>query len=114
MLATTDAGQPAHRQGLLHDTRASLRALSPQWLLNWREARFYARYGEVELHLLDILCDPDRDGIDVGGNDGAYVHFMRHYCKTVHTYEPEPALAEGLITKFQHANVVVHRMALSD
>jgi len=28
-----------------------LRALCPQPLLNWREARFYGRYGEVELHL---------------------------------------------------------------
>ncbi len=42
-------------------------------VLNWREARFYAKYGEVELHLLDLLCRRDRDAIDVGANDGSYV-----------------------------------------
>ena len=38
------------------DARHALRALCPQPLLNWREARFYGRYGEVELHLLEFLC----------------------------------------------------------
>ena len=116
MLATPDAvaARTSVRPGLLSDARAGLRAMAPQWLRNWREARFYARYGEVELHLLDILCDSERDAIDVGGNDGAYVHFLRHHCRVVHTYEPEPHLAEALRDKFELDNVVVHRVALSD
>ena len=59
------------------DARHALRALCPQPLLNWREARFYGRYGEVELHLLEFLCRRDADAIDVGANDGSYVHYLR-------------------------------------
>src|SRR6266404_5337131 len=57
--------------------RQALRSLCPRPLLNWREARFYARYGEVELHLLEFLCRADQDAIDIGANDGSYVHFLR-------------------------------------
>ena len=55
--------------GVYREARQALRSLCPQALLNWREARFYGRYGEVELHLLEFLCSRDRDAIDVGAND---------------------------------------------
>ena len=52
-------------------------------LLNWREARFYGRFGEVELHLLEFLCRRDQDAIDVGANDGSYVHYLRRHARRV-------------------------------
>jgi len=99
--------------GLLQESKRALRALCPQAVLNWREAQFYGRYGEVELHLLEFLCDPARDAIDVGANDGSYVHFLRRYSRRVYAYEPMPILADALRTKFS-GNVIVKTMALSD
>jgi FkbM family methyltransferase len=96
-----------------HEARHTLRALCPQPLLNWREARFYGRYGEVELHLLKFLCRRNADAIDVGANDGSYVHYMRRYARQVIAYEPMPPLADALREKFP-TKVRVEAMALSD
>lgn len=95
------------------EARRALRALCPQPLLNWREARFYGRYGEVELHLLEFLCRRDADAIDVGANDGSYVHYMRRHARHVLAYEPMPTLAKALRQKFPR-DVTVEPIALSD
>jgi len=95
------------------EARHALRALMPQPILNWREARFYGRYGEVELHLLEFLCRRDQDAIDVGANDGCYVHYLRRHARQVIAFEPMPSLARMLRRKFRRG-VVVESMALSD
>lgn len=95
------------------DARQALRALLPQPLLNWREARFYGRYGEVELHLLEFLCQGDADAIDIGANDGSYVHYMRRYSRHVVAFEPMPVLAQALHRKFAQG-VTINEIALSD
>jgi hypothetical protein len=59
------------------EARRTLRSFCPQAVLNWREARYCGRYGEVELHLIEFLCQRDRDAIDVGANDGSYVATSR-------------------------------------
>src|ERR1700740_2350985 len=97
----------------LSEARQALRALCPQPLLNWREARFYGRYGEVELHLLEFLCRRNADAIDIGANDGSYVHYMRRYARHVVAYEPMPTLANALRQKFSRA-VSIEPIALSD
>ena len=79
--------------GVYREARQALRSLCPQALLNWREARFYGRYGEVELHLLEFLCQRDKDAIDVGANDGSYVHYLRRHARKVIAFEPMPSLA---------------------
>src|SRR5260221_918726 len=99
--------------GSYSEARHALRALCPQPFLNWREARFYGRYGEVELHLLEFLCRRTADAIDVGANDGSYVHYMRRYARHVFAYEPMPSLAQALREKFPR-RVTVEAMALSD
>ncbi|HYC66561.1 MAG TPA: FkbM family methyltransferase [Reyranellaceae bacterium] len=116
MVAVDRAGPPARPFGadLVKEVRQVARSLLPQAVLNWREARFYANYGEVELHLLDILCDPQRDAIDVGANDGSYIHFLRRHAKRVMAYEPMPHLAHALRDKFPYDDVVVETLALSD
>src|SRR6476646_4511063 len=95
------------------EARQALRALCPQPLLNWREPRFYGRYGEVELHLLEFLCRRDADAIDVGANAGSYVHYMRSHARPVVAFEPMPMLATALRRKFPRG-VTVQEMALSD
>jgi FkbM family methyltransferase len=104
---------PAGDVSLYRETRRALRSLCPQALLNWREARFYGRYGEVELHLLEFLCRPDQDAIDVGANDGSYVHFLRRHAQRVIAFEPMPSLAEALRHKFTQ-DVTIEAIALSD
>src|SRR5258708_11679948 len=94
------------------EARHALRAFCPQPLLNWREARFYGRYGEVELHLLEFLCRRNADAIDVGANDGSYVHYMRRYARHVFAYEPMPSLAQALREKFPRRGTI-EAMALS-
>ena len=100
-------------RGVYREARQALRSLCPQTFLNWREARFYGRYGEVELHLLEFLCDRNRDAIDVGANDGSYVHFLRRYARRVIAFEPMPSLAGALAQKFRHG-VQIEAVALSD
>src|SRR6476619_2134231 len=98
---------------LYSETRQALRGLCPQSLLNWREARFYGRYGEVELHLLEFLCRRNADAIDVGANDGSYVHYLRRHARHVVAYEPMPTLAKALRQKFPRG-VSIEPIALSD
>ena len=93
--------------------RQALRSFCPQAVLNWREARYYARYGEVELNLLDLLCRRDQDAIDIGANDGCYVHHLRLHARRVVAFEPMPAFAGMLRRKFRR-DVVVEFVALSD
>jgi FkbM family methyltransferase len=99
--------------GVYRGARQALRSLCPQALLNWREARFYGRYGEVELHLLEFLCSRDKDAIDVGANDGSYVHYLRRHSRKVIAFEPMPSLADALRVKFRHG-VDIRSIALSD
>ena len=107
------AGELVPHRVLWREVKRALRPISPQWLLNWRETRFYAAYGEVELHLLDLLCDPLRDSIDVGANDGSFVHFLRRRSRRVHAFEPMPEQVDTLRRKFPAGNIVIHPLALS-
>lgn len=116
MSATAKAEGPIAGPGdgsFYREARHALRSLCPQALLNWREARFYGRHGEIELHLLEFLCRRDQDAIDVGANDGSYVHFLRRYARRVIAFEPMPPLARALRRKFRRG-VVVESVALSD
>ncbi len=113
MSASTNPGSAALHERAWRNLKRTLKPISPQWLLNFREKQFYAKYGEVELHLLDILCDPARDSLDVGANDGSFVHFLCDHSKAVHAFEPMPAQIKALKRKFARNNVVIHQLALS-
>src|SRR5882757_8190370 len=97
----------------VEQAKQTLRAMLPQTILNWREANYFGKYGEVEMHLLEFLCRRDQDAIDVGANYGGYVHFMRRYARRVFAYEPIPEFAQLLRHKFPH-DVVVDSIALTD
>jgi FkbM family methyltransferase len=92
--------------------RRTAQAALPQWVKNWREAQYYLRYGEIELHLLEFLCASNKDAIDVGAHDGCYVHFLKRFSRHVYAYEPIPWLASALRQKFAHG-VTVKAEALS-
>ena len=93
--------------------RQVVRSLLPRAVLNWREAQYYGRHGEVELHLLEFLCRRDQDAIDVGANFGGYVHFMRRYARRVLAYEPMPD-SSGCCRKNFRAMSSIDSIALSD
>jgi len=97
---------------LVREGKRAIKSILPQPVLNWREVQYYEKYGEIELHILEFLCDPARDAIDVGANDGCYVHFLKKYSRRVYAFEPLPILAEALRRKFPH-DVVVKQVALS-
>lgn len=97
----------------LRKTKQAVRALLPQGVLNWREARYYGRYGEIEMHLVDLLCRRGEDAIDVGANFGGYVHFMQRHARRVIAFEPVPEFVRVLRAKFGD-NVVVEPIALSN
>ena len=103
----------AAAEALYRDGRRALRAACPRSVLNWREARYFARHGEVEMHLVEFLCRRDQDAIDIGANYGGYVHFLRRHARRVLAFEPLADFAELLRQKFPRS-VAVEQIALSD
>jgi FkbM family methyltransferase len=97
----------------LRKTKQAVRALLPQGVLNWREARYFCRYGEIEMRLVDLLCRSGEDAIDVGANFGGYVHFMQRHARRVIAFEPVPEFVRVLRAKFRD-NVVIEPIALSN
>src|SRR6266446_5126868 len=93
--------------------KQTLRSLLPQAAVNWRESRYFEKYGDVEMHLVKFLCRRDQDAIDVGANYGGYVHFMRRHARRVIAFEPIPEFVELLRRKFPR-DVVIEPIALSD
>jgi FkbM family methyltransferase len=100
-----------HRS-FVSEVKQQLRPFCPQPVLNWREEVYYRKYGEIELHLVEFLCDRRRDAIDVGANEGCYDYWLRRYARHVIAFEPQPALAEALVNKFG-ASITVRNLALS-
>jgi FkbM family methyltransferase len=96
----------------IREGKDRIKSILPQPVVNWREARYYLKYGEIELHLLDLLGDRERDAIDVGAHGGCYVLFLRRLFRRVYAFEPLPSLAAELRRKFRHA-VTVREIALS-
>lgn len=96
----------------VRETKRALRSICPRSFLNWREARYYEKYGEVELHIVEYLCRRAQDSIDVGAHDGCYIHFMRKHSRCVYAFEPIPWLAKDLAKKFRRG-VVPYNIALS-
>ena len=107
------ATQSSAESNRFEKAKQTLRTMLPQAVLNWREAQYFGKYGEVEMHLLKFLCRRDQDAIDVGANYGGYVHFMRQHARRVFAFEPIPEFVELLWRKFPR-NVMIEAIALSD
>jgi FkbM family methyltransferase len=76
-------------------------------------ARYYLKNGEVELRLVPALCSPGRDSLDVGANEGMYLHLMRKYSRHVFAYEPVDDLHAKLSRRY-HSKVTIEKLALSN
>jgi FkbM family methyltransferase len=70
-------------------------------------------FWEVEFDLLDLLTDRRRDAVDIGMNLGLYATRLAPLCRTLHAFEPNPALIEEVRPRTRR-NVTIHRVALSD
>jgi FkbM family methyltransferase len=101
-----------HR-GMIRQLKSGLRSICPRAVLLWREARYFEKNGEFELGFVKDLCRPAQDAIDVGANEGCYIHFMRRHARQVYAFEPVPWLADGLRRKFR-TGVTVKNVALSN
>ena len=42
---------------LVREGKRAIKSILPQPVLNWREVQYYEKYGEIELHILEFLCD---------------------------------------------------------
>ena len=103
---------PVRPRSFVSQLKDQLRPFCPQPVLNWREEVYFRKHGEIELHLVEFLCDRRRDGIDVGAADGCYVYSLRRHARHVLAFEPLPSHAEALVNKFG-ASVTVRNLALS-
>jgi FkbM family methyltransferase len=93
--------------------RRALRSLMPRPVRMHREAQYFRKFGEIELHIVRHLCRPDADSLDIGANEGCYIHFMRPHSRHVYAFEPVPWLANLLKSKFPRG-VTIQNIALSD
>lgn len=100
-------------QSLTVAAKTLVRSTLPRPMVLWLEHEYYRRNGEVELVITGQLCRSDRDALDIGANEGCYIHFMRGKAKHVHAFEPVPWLADRLTHKFG-PDLRVHPVALSD
>jgi FkbM family methyltransferase len=97
---------------LLKAAKSFVWTVCPASLSLWLEERYYLNFGELELSLVPLLCDPDRDAIDVGANRGCYTMVMRKCARHVVAFEPNPMLVSQLAGKFD-SEVTVQPLALS-
>lgn len=88
------------------------RKLAPPSVVLWHQARYARKYGEAEIALVPVLCDPMRDALDVGANDGHYAYVMRRHAARTHAFEPVAQKASELRWKFGQS-ITVHQVALS-
>jgi FkbM family methyltransferase len=97
---------------IVQKAKRTLQSVLPASIQYWRDARYYRRYGEIELHLVPDLCRPGQDFLDIGANDGCYVEAARKHARRIHAFEPQPDFARYLTRRFRQA-VTVHELALS-
>ena len=70
------------------------------------------KHDEIELELLPVFVDPEREAIDVGANVGRYTAPLAKLARHVHAFEPHPRLAHVLKSS-PLRNVEVRQVAVS-
>jgi len=93
--------------------RRVLRGMMPHPVRMHWEARYFRKFGEFELRIVRHLCRADADSLDIGANEGCYIHFMRPYSRHVYAFEPVSWLADLLASKFSRG-VTIKNLALSN
>ena len=92
-----------------------LERFAPRLLWKRRISTWNIDTGESEASLLPWLCDRQKQSVDVGAADGAYVANMLLYSSAVVAFEPRPDAAMRLRSHFGNTKLVrVENAALSD
>ena len=68
---------------------------------------------EIEMNLLNALCDPKKNSLDVGAFKGIYTYWMQKYSKHVYAFEPNP-YSYNEIHRALTGNVTLYNSALSN
>jgi FkbM family methyltransferase len=69
---------------------------------------------EPEMELLDLLCDRNRPGIDIGAKVGMYTYRIRRHSSEVIAFEPIPMLNQMLRAVFQGKRARIEPYAVSN
>ena len=69
---------------------------------------------EREMELLDLLCDGNRPGIDVGAKVGMYTYRIRRHSSEVIAFEPIPMLHQMLRAVFEGKHARIEPYAVSN
>ena len=90
--------------------------ISKKKLFEKRINRSIKNKDEIEIELIKELTKPGSDTIDVGVYRGVYSYEMSLYCKTVHSFEPNPVIFEDLEKNLPKIikNIKLYNLALSD
>lgn len=82
-------------------------------LAHWAN-RLQGTNREPEMKVLDILCDPAKDSVDVGAKLGMYTYRLLRHSRAVVAFEPNPVLVGVLRAAFAARPCRVEPFALSD
>lgn len=75
-------------------------------------SHFVKNYMEDEIHIIKRFCDPGKNALDIGANQGTLTMFLSKYASHVYCYEPVPWLALLLKEKYKKCNVSIEECAL--
>ena len=100
-------------RAVVQTAKRALRGMIPHPVRMHREVQYFRKFGELELRIVRHLCRADSDSLDVGANEGCYIHFMRPYSRHVYAFEPVPWLGDLLASKFPRG-VTIKNIGLSN
>ncbi len=71
-------------------------------------------YIETEVKIMKQLCDPRKNSLDIGANQGVFTLFLSDFSSHVYCFEPLPWLCDRLSDKFSDSNVTIENCALAN
>lgn len=100
--------------GLLrHTVKTAIEHLAPNWMAQRHLRRIeQASQAEKEIALLPLLCRADAMAIDVGANQGLYVHHLLPLVRQVIAFEPLPTM-QAQLQRFYAGKISLEPVALS-
>jgi FkbM family methyltransferase len=100
---------------MLHRATTLFRSVVQQTLpwVSFQISQFRHGHDEIELELLPLLVQRDREAIDVGANIGRYTVPLSKLARHVQAFEPHPTLAH-ILASARMGNVTVRQAAVSD
>ena len=104
--------QGSVRRGLPTRALSQVASLAPKSKLHVAAGLLNTRF-EPEMRKIVSRCDPNGVAIDVGAWYGPWTYWLSKRVLNVHSFEPNPRVAE-ILRKGVASNVLVHECAASD